>query len=402
MLLGAWRWLRAHGAVLPRRRSDLSGLDAIGLKRSAWLGGYRRRMGGFSVIVRPSPDRRTTLLQINGLPPQLSVQPEAAGARVTKAVLGDLIEDATLGEPALDDRFLFGGPPAIVYSSLGPEARAGLLEVARGAMDTRAQGGSLFIRLGWWDETGEQLGIALEAAVALARSLTPEGGSTAALLHACQDPLLPVRVGAASALMKASKGGLHAEYARRLMASEDDAVRLEGALASGAAGQPALLAIARSGAPDLRARAVAALEPGLPEARAAACAAMAHEELAVAMAGAALAERLEVAGSQVEGALLSLLSRPEREAELAAIAALAASGTARSVPALTALAEGLMFGPIRREARKAVAAIQARASGERGGLSLAGAASGGEVSMAGEGEQGAVSLPRQRSGQKEA
>jgi len=375
--------------------------SAHGLKPT-WLGGYRGRHNGFEVKVHAATGARGPVVLVDGLPAGISVLPEDASVRLGKAVLGGLVQDVHLGDPAVDDRFVFTGRSWIVYSSLSAEAREALLAAARCAPDVRVQLGTLRLQLGM-EAGGDEVLAAVAVASTLARALTPEGGWNAGLLRACEDPLPAVREGAARALMVDARGALRGEYARRLLGNTDDRVRLQGALALGPEGQGTLLELARSDIHAVRAEAVAAVSSDAPGAESAACVAMADEMLSVALAGAALAERLGAAGPQVEGALLTLLSRPEREAELAAIDALAASGTARSVPALTALADGLMFGPVRREARRAVAEVQARASGERGALTLAGPASGGAVSLTGQGEQGAVSLTRgQVTGEKEA
>ncbi len=108
----------------------------------------------------------------------------------------------------------------------------------------------------------------------------------------------------------------------------------------------------------------------------------------------ATAETLgRIGDASAEPALLSLLERGEKAVQIAAARALGQVGTVQAVESLLAQTPGLLDSELKRAAREAVGAIQARlGNAECGRLSLAGlAANGGALSLGRE-EAGALSF----------
>ena len=363
----------------------------------------------------------------------LTLAPETLETAMAKALplgLGGARE-VELGDRLFDGAFYVGGAPARVFAALDAATRARLLRLG-GLGRVALSRGELSLEVAQDDSLASfarvhaGLELALDVAARLARAADP----TARLAeNARADPIPLVRLRCLQVLMR-EFGEDPATHAVALAACSDPdpEVRLRAASACGAAGGPALLALAEdpSVGDAYAAAAVAALgrqlslerassllERALRERRhetARSCVASlgAHGEPAVAPLARVLALRLDhvadaaaralgaTGAASAESALLLALADPRGTGRLAAAEALAHVGSAAAVLPLKEVVARAGRGELARTARQSIAAIQSRLPGASPGqLSLAEGGSG-QLSLAEEG--GRLSLPEGEPG----
>jgi hypothetical protein len=278
-----------------------------------------------------------------GLPNLLTLKREGAGAAIGKLFKG---EDIQIGDPFFDRTALVRGDHFTAHAVLDEAARkraAGFL-----SEHGKLEDGTLYYETLGGMKDVPALVQRVRGMVELAGALaTPDAEKVPRLARkAVGDPLPGVR---ARSL----------ETARRCVADPSAEVAVIAALALG-----------EEGVPTLEERIDA---PGLP--------------------GLLRLEALKALGSQSEGRLLALLGDSDLEVQVAAVRALYEVGTLGAVEHLLPLTQGLLTdGDLKREARNAVDAIQARHGGERGAFTLADATPEGEGALSLTGDAGALSL----------
>jgi HEAT repeat protein len=387
---------------------------------------------GTSILVEGVCDR--LVLRRGRLAP---AAPPGAGTRDLDLGLRDAHELET-GDPEIDAAYVVAGPPALVHAMLDAETRRQLraLTVSPASEVTVRQGRlQLDLSLNHRVDPRPVEGRG-RAAVAMARRLLPPDDVARKLANNIRhDPLATVRLRNLHAAVREHPD--HAETRAAMKAATADRhpeVRLTAARALGAEGSGVLLSMidAYETADGYREAAIHALGAELPEellARAlrrclgtrpgdppeqplsarACLTALAHSRTPEAVSrlqSLLLANRFlaadaaralgQIGGGEVEAVLIGALAGEVFESRLAAAEVLGAVGTAAAVPSLReAERQGV---EMRRLARQAIAAIQARAKEAPGAVSLAGAEAG-QVSMADD-PSGQVSLPPGREREK--
>jgi HEAT repeat protein len=352
-------------------------------------------------------------ITVRGLPPALGLRPEGEGA----GVFGPRGE-AQIGDPAFDGAVYVQGPPALLFALLDPPTRAQVLQAMLWPIE---------VRDGWMRAAfpehyagggeGDPLPMMMRPMLALAERLRRPSDIVDRLAqHVREEPLDEVRLWNLMTLAReypehpATREALH-----HAAGDPYDEVRLRAAMMLGPEGRPVLLEFARRerGDDTCAARAIEALGDGLG-------AEDSHEILRLA-----LRERLHLTGRAVmarvarlgdeaslravtrvlalekgdlaeaaalalggcasplaEASLVAGLRNPSDFVRAAAARSLGRMGTAAAVlPLREAEEEYPRDAQLRRVAREAVAAIQARS----------GAASPGQLTLA-EGESGRLSL----------
>jgi hypothetical protein len=298
-----------------------------------------------------------------GLPNLLTLKREGAGAAIGKLFKG---EDIQIGDPFFDRTALVRGDHFTAHAVLDEAARkraAGFL-----SEHGKLEDGTLYYETLGGMKDVPALVQRVRGMVELAGALaTPDAEKVPRLARkAVGDPLPGVRARSLETLLGGGRlDPLRLETARRCVADPSAEVAVIAALALG-----------EEGVPTLEERIDA---PGLP--------------------GLLRLEALKALGSQSEGRLLALLGDSDLEVQVAAVRALYEVGTLGAVEHLLPLTQGLLTdGDLKREARNAVDAIQARHGGERGAFTLADASADdvGAVSVAQ--TPGALSIAKEPRG----
>lgn len=368
---------------------------------------------------RGAPDR--VRIVVGGLghgPYGLTVRPEGAGTAFEKVFDGGEIET---GDAAFDRAAYVQGERALARAVLGVEARRALAGLLGGRLAVRAPegreerlevsalvaGDELRVETVSGPGEAEALSGALEALLSVARRLVaPPDLASRIAENSATEPDAAVRLANLRTLLgEFPAAGPTREATLAGCRDADASVRLEAALSLGEEGLALLgeLAGGEEVPEETAARAVEALGERLPPSEALAILSRALDSgrpiLARAAIGAAAreeeaetAEAAEVA-EVAETLLLRALAHPE---EALCVATARALGRAASPRAVVPLREASAAHPfdaaLRRAARQAIAAIQARvAGGAPGQLSLAGEEAG-RLSLAAEDATGRLSL----------
>jgi hypothetical protein len=291
-----------------------------------------------------------------GLPRSLTLKREGAGAAIGKLFKG---EDIQIGDPSFDRTALVRGDTFTARAALNERARkqlAGFLSEGG-----RLEDGELQFDVSGSLNDAQVAAQRLRQMVALAGVITAEGtGERALARNAVMDPLPAVRASCLEALLRTGRmDELRTATARRCLTDPSAEVATIAALALGAEGLPRLQRLVD--------------EPGVPHML--------------------RLEALKALGVQSEERVLALLEAPDLAVKVAAVRALYEVGTLGAVEHLLPLTQGLLTdGDLKREARNAVDAIQARHGGERGAFTLADATPEGEGALSLTGDAGALSL----------
>jgi HEAT repeat protein len=325
----------------------------------------------------------------------------------------------TTGDPHFDALVEVRGDPVVAAAFLGASMRRFILRAA--AYPARFDHGVLDLQLPEVPQRTTSLVSAVRATVALARRMTAPRNLAARLTsNALRDPVPAVRLNCLERLRESFPGGAR-PVLRAAMRDPDGAVRLQAAIALGAEGRTALLGLAKDARLDeaIQARAIATLDRvPVQELSRILATAMKRSRRAVALAvvtalgdsgtGSAVASLAPLVGAAdpeirlsairalgatdqpaAQGALIEALDSDASGAREAAARALGELGTVTSVAPLRAAVDAhpLDLG-LRRIARRAIEAIQARAAGAApgqlsvtddagaGGLSLVASAAG--------------------------
>jgi len=361
----------------------------------------------------PSPG---TLITIKGLAPALGLAPERGAPVLGRGGQGDL----QLGDPTFDSAVFVQGPPALLFALLDAPTRRQAVQAMVWDVVVVA-GGQLRVRLP--ESSATLLPTMLRPLLVLAERLRQPADIAAVLAAHVRDETM-AEVRRLNLLALAREYPEHAatrDALRHALSDDDDEIRLRAALMLGPEGLPVLreMALRETGDESCTARAVEALGPELGGETAHALLARALRERRHLLARAAMVVLARVGdtealrtlsrilavekGDLAEAAAVALGGSNRAAAEAPLVAALdhatdfvrqaAAQGLGRvgSIAAVLPLREAEEGYPgdtaLRRAAREAVAAIQAR-SGE---------ASPGRLTLA-EGESGRLSLTEGNEG----
>jgi HEAT repeat protein len=326
------------------------------------------------------------------------------------------------GDLLFDEQVAARGDPALVAALFDASLRRRVLAAAAGGGSF--DGGILRLRLPGTLKSASALVSRTRAALGLARRMAvPRDVAARLASNARRDPVPAVRLTCLERLRR-SFPNRAPRALRAALSDPDPAVRLRAATALPGTDQEALLAMARSFELDegLQARAIAAL--ARPPARAMgrvlraalksgrhAAALEAIRALGLSHSRAALAPLAALGGSEDTGmrlaairalgatgqpgaqdALVLALGSDSGEEREAAASGLGALGTVAAVGPLRAAVEARpQDGGLRSAVTQAIGAIQARAGGDRGWLSMAGESEAGALSLA-DSESGRLSL----------
>lgn len=356
---------------------------AVGLEPKGWESRAAGHLRGFPVEVRleGSDGRWLTVIEVGGLPSDVSMVADPGAGRIGRALRRGLAAELEIGDPRFDGGFRVRGDERKLRAALDAGARAFACKLSEEVTALRLEGGSLEVRAPGYLAEAHALRVRVNAVLSLAEAMFRGAGPTERLYtNAFGDPLPRVREHSLRVLLD------QAEHARRLeaiaeaMEHDQPELRLLAARAAGSSAWPVMAELGQSRLldPALRRQAIESLPASTPrEVRIdVALSAVGKPDTSLAAAAARLAGRSAEPGDlRVESALLALLSRPDDEARFAAISALGRVGTARAVEQLLPFTEGLLTpGGVKHRARTAVRAIQARLThGEAGAISLAGA-----------------------------
>jgi HEAT repeat protein len=436
---------RDRTRAMRREAARVAGLAAVEESRDGligWAGPLRVRLERFS-----GSEGRGTRVTVSGpaMPAGLTVRPEGLGSMI-RGARG--VREVEIGHDTFDAAAWVEGSPALARAVLDAGTRQSLRALFEGRLHRaghspffasgRVEDGALRVdvleappRARGFGESRDQepgayvylsglehLGEALALTIALARRLaTPADVPRRLADNMKSEPVAGVRVEVLATLVREFPD--HPATREALLAAREDPdaeVRLRAGIALGPEGRDVLLALAGGeGAPDeTTQRAVAALGGRLttPEAeailrnalrtrrhgtaraclsllgqrRGAQVVALLAKVLAVEAPelAAAAADALGATGeAAAERALLAALDGPDAGVRAAAARALGRVGTAAAVGRLREAESG--DPALRRAARQAIAAIQARLAGAAPGqLSLAGAEAG-QLSLAADG-----------------
>jgi hypothetical protein len=387
----------------PRRQAA----EAVGLLAITGRSRVEGRAGDLMVSLGDRDRAPGTRVEIRGVM-SLTLQVEGIESAVQKRMGVPEIE---LGDEEFDRALFVQGETTLVRAILGADLRRRILRAFGGRLrddsrwspapavvDTlRIAEGSLVAELHDTSSlTGDPLEVSLAALLEIARLLQGSEATVSALArNAASDPQAGVRLQNLRALVR-EYGAEPATAAVLADAADDESqeVRLEAAIARGAEGRPALLALAAEGWTDdaIAARALEALGPHVPPDRARS--ALEHALGAGKHATAAACLRaLGHSGRDAVPLLWRGVAHARPEIARAAVEAIAAAGPVDDVPRLRDLEE-TGTRALASAARQAVAAIQARLSGASPGqLALTDGAGEGRVSIADD-ASGRVALDR--------
>jgi HEAT repeat protein len=393
-----------------------------------WRPRRRVQRGWLQLDLKMTRSRHTTITA-DGLTRRMGLRADALLGRLARPGWG---ADAIVGDEAFDRFMVVDAEQLVALAFLGAVERADLLVLA-GSTSTNADGMTLASgRLRMRVRHDRDFTHNLQRIVRLCESLRePKPGALEERLvtRVAGDPAPRVRLAALTVLMEERPRHPATPRALRVALTDvDEEVRLIAALALRSEGREVLQALARD--PHVRdgcsARALAALPGQLEvgglevilaqalragrERTIVACLeALASQEVVApirrilagehpARAAAAAAALGLARGPEAERELQAALLHAVRPVRRAAARSLGRMGSAASVPALRdaqRTAAGANEADLARDARQAVAAIQARLQGvEHGRLALAPAA--GEVSLTDD-AGGRLALPRDRA-----
>lgn len=305
-----------------------------------------------------------TSISVGGVPVGLSLEPR----------LAPLIPGPGVGDPQFDFAFLVRLRAPDAVACVDESARTALLAASR-EHRFRVSDGRVVCEPRGVPQRGKRVLAWVEHVAGLAELLAPAGVDPADRLEAMaqQEPTRALRLDALDALAELRPDSPVVREVVFELLSEDDApgwvraARLCRRVALPGAPE-ALLGLLRPGGID-------------PTAWSDAVVYRAQKEAAVVVAEA-------LGGAEHPGvaeALLGLLAAPDIEVRVAAVTSLGAVGTVDAVRHIAPYMDtGLPASALRRAASAAVAAIQERAGGEAGQLSLA-VAPGGGLSLASDG-----------------
>jgi hypothetical protein len=369
------------------------------------------RDGALTIVISSGGNRRAHIVSVNGLAPELRIARAGRGSRQRDTPSAGGVE---VGDPELDPAVvLWLGSPGLL-SLFDAETRARVRAEFAGTYDLRIAYGELVARLvrpAWG--RGDALETTVRSLVTLAHRLEAPAEPAVRLGRmATGDPLGGVRYRALLTLIQLfPQAPGTRDFLRVALLDPEAAVRLHAAKAVGEEGKGTLRALAVDPRVDdaVAAEAIDVLGASfaLADARAVAASAVGAGRVRTAVAAfsvvgrggsgevpgvadllsrtdglvavAAVRALAAIGGPSVEVPLVAALRAPEAVVAAAAAGALVTCGGVASVPDLKT-AEG-RGGDVRRAARQAIAAIQARLTGASPGqVSLASA--GGEMSVA--------------------
>lgn len=413
--LVAWVTARERAAVF-RRAAESAGLSSPEVRTVLGIdGALVADASGLPVRlerVRPRGGADRIRIAVGGLghgPYGLTVRPEGAGTAFEKVFDGGEIET---GDGAFDRAAYVQGEQALARAVLGVEARRELAELFAGRLVVRAPDGregrlevsalvagdELRVEIASDPGGAGPLGAALAAVVEVARRLVaPKEVAERIAANCAAEPTAAVRLENLRTLLKEFPGaGPTREATLGASRDADPAVRLEAALSLGEEGIGLLRALATGGEvpEEAAARAVVALGERLEASEALALLSGALDSGKPLLARAALrAAAREEATEAGEALLLRALAHEDETLRVAAAEALGRAASPRAVVPLRESASAHPFdAALRRAARQAIAAIQARVEGGAPGqLSLAGDEAG-RLSLATEDVAGRLSL----------
>jgi HEAT repeat protein len=335
----------------------------------------------------------------------IGLRREAQVPLLEKAVRAREIE---IGDAGFDGEVYVRGEPEILRAVLDDETRLSVRDLLRHGVSTArgrvlapalvtVRDGNVVCETGFADaDLRAELGSVLERLLGLARRLRPPADAVARLVeNTAREPDWRVRVANLRFLMRTypQHPGTRQALERALRDTQED-VQLEAALGLGGdQGRALLLEIAsREWSGDtVAARAVAALQRDLPLERAQAILGHALRTRRVETARACI----DALGSSGEAGVADLLARV-LHVETGALAAAAARalGSAGTAASIAVLKEAAEHEPgLSRAAREAIASIRARIDATPGQLTLTHeGGDAGQVSLAGDGTAGAVSV----------
>jgi len=325
-----------------------------------------------------------------GLPLGMTVGREGFGSSIAKAFVG---EDVEVGDPSFDGEVVLrGADPATLLAHLDADTRAELRRAVV-AHDAKLDDGDIVLTV-----TGRAkapaIEVLMEAALDVARAGERSAGSVAARLErmAFTDPVHTVRRRAFRHLMSVVSRDAARRIARRAVDGGDPSMIVAGAQVL--RDEPAIAAVLDAvGDPhidDGAARDGLALLASLERPPRIGVALELSRRLPAVRVAAAACLGL-IGGAQAQERLVALLGG-EQEVAVAAAEALGRCGDIAAVEPLLEHTRGFGKGDLKRAAKDAIAAIQDRASGELGGLSIVDDVAGGELSVALEGSEGEVSV----------
>ncbi len=436
---------RRQGPSVPSLRPTVeahrAAARAVGLDEIAAGETVQGRFGTFRVRFSVAPDAAdTTLVEVSGLPPDVSIVRESVATAVQKR-LGT--RELETGDPAFDDELFVVGPALRLRATLDQETRALLVRVFRGqvrgaraasapavAASVELTEGVLQARIG--GPSGLTLledvfGDAARALLEVAKRLEGPADPVAALTrNVREDPVPEVRVQSLRALVR--EYPLHEATRAALGAATSDAdgrVRLEAGLALGDDGRVVLLELldeptlsdahlaqvvealrGRIAVERLRTVLATAVSREFAATTKACLVALGHSRdlKAIETLGSALelgARDVAVQAAlslgrtgdgRAEAPLLAALAHADEDVRAAAAGALGSVGSVEAVPALRDLeARDGEERAVRRAARVAVADIQSRLGGASPGQLALSEDRSGTLSLAPDG--GRLSLP---------
>jgi hypothetical protein len=391
-----------------RAAAEANGLARVRESSFLWMA---LRLEGWAdplrVVFENAMTGRQTHLRItvSGFASGLMVRPEGFDTRVQKRL--GLGGDVETGDETFDRDFLIGGHPPLVHALLDADTRRGLRRLFGGEIEDAFGMGSVRARTTLSagtlaldfeeDDRDEHLAGVLKTVLDVAQRLVEPADLAARIArNALEDRADGVRRRCVRVLAESqAHAAVTRETLRGACADASEDVRLEAALALAEEGRTVLQELAASAEGEAcAARAVAALGSGLGPAAALSLLASSLDRRRPLVAVACMETLGRDGGAGLEAAESVLIERglhdPEETVRIAAAGALARLGTAAAVlPLQEAAAEA--GGVLRRTARDAVAAIQARLGGAAPGQLTITGQEGGALSLATEGGQ--VSLP---------
>lgn len=398
------RSVEGHRADLLTMKDELATIaEGLGLRFGDT--GYEGLWDGRPVSLRleGADGARVLVLEVRGLADSFWVSP----------VPHDAATEVPTGDADFDRRFQVQGDGRQALAALSHRAR-GLARGLLGRLDFRVCLGGLTAEVPFDDADPHRVAATLASALALVEAM---GGAAAIderlLLAVAADPCPATRAACLKVLMTSPETEPWARSRAGVMTADaDDArTRLAGALMAPDDRWSVLVSIAGDAAvdPGLRSRALEALPEGLTREslspvrrRELARRVLRDVDVELRLVGARWVARggasLDAAAERALVELLEIAEGPER---LEVFDALARAGTVASVEALLPHTRRVLADALyRQSARDAVDAIQARAGGEAGALTLTGAeGQSGELSLARSGA-GAVSIAGPSPGER--
>jgi len=397
--LAVRRSLAGHQRDLLQMKDELAEVaEALGLRFGE--DGYEGLRGARSVSLRleSGDGERKLVVLVSGLADSFWVSP----------VPHDAVTEVPTGDRDFDRLFQVQGDARQALAALNHRARAlsrGLVE----GLHFRTCLGTLTAEVPFDQADSGRMVAALEGVLALAEAMgTPEAIDERLLRSVVEDPVPAARAACLKVLMTSPQTDPVARRDAAVMATDaaDARTRLAGALLAPGDRWAVLASIAGDPGvdPGLRSRALEALPDGLTREsltpgrrRELARCVLQDVDVELRLVGARWVARGGAAlDDAAERALVALLAIVDDADRLAVFDALARAGTIAAVePLLPHTRRGLEGARCRQSARDAVDAIQARAAGEAGALTLTGDEQAGELSLAR--AAGAVSIVHGRS-----